>query len=77
MNLDKSYLEAQRIFARCCKALNVSLFDDKLNKAAKEMAIVIADEILRSYPCVCEYLEPSKTREKAYWVDVKYELTKL
>lgn len=77
MKHDKAYMESQRIFKRCCQALGLSMYDAENNAIAKKMAILIVDEIVRSYPCGCEYAETETQRKKAYWLDVKYELNKL
>lgn len=77
MKHDGAYMEAQRIFSRCCQTLGLNQFDAATNAVAKEMAIVIADEVVRSYPCGCEFAETETQRKKAYWLDVKYELMNL
>lgn len=77
MKHDRAYMESQRIFKRCCIALGLDMYDSDGNRQAKDMAVIIADEIVRSYPCGCEYSETEIQRKKAYWLDVKYELIKL
>jgi hypothetical protein len=77
MKHDEAYMEAQRIFSRCCQMLGLNQFDSAQNTMAKDMAIVIADEIMRSYPCGCEFSKTETQRKKAYWLDVKYELMQL
>jgi hypothetical protein len=74
MKHDGTYIEAQRIFNKCCQALCVPLYDKTQNRMARDMAIIVADEIVRSYPCGCEYSVAETQRKKAYWLDVKYEL---
>jgi hypothetical protein len=77
MNNNESYIEAQRIFSRCCQILGVSKYDEFASRLAKDFALFTADEIVRTYPCGCEYDEAEFERKKAYWIDVKYEITKL
>jgi|APGre2960657373_1045057.scaffolds.fasta_scaffold55659_3 hypothetical protein len=77
MKHDEAYMEAQRIFSRCCQKLGLNQFDAAQCTMAKDMAIIIADEVVRSYPCGCEFSQTEIKRKKAYWLDVKYELTKL
>ena len=70
-------MEAQRIFKRCCQTLEVNQFDSMANRMSIQMAILVADEIVRSYPCGCEYSDKEKQAKKAYYIDVKYELMRL
>jgi hypothetical protein len=74
MKHHETYIEAQRIFQKCCQTLGVGMYDKIHNRLAKDMAVIVADEILRSYPCGCEYSDTDVQRKKAYWLDVKYEL---
>jgi len=71
------YIEATRIFKKCCQTLGVSIYNIKQNRLAKNVAIIVADEIIRSYPCGCEYDDAEVERKKSYYIDVKYELMKL
>jgi len=76
MKHDRAYFEAQRIFNRCCHLLQINQFSDVDRERAKNIALLIADEVLRSSVCRCEYYEENKT-EKQFYIDIKYELTKL